>query len=137
MFILLEQTSHMITKNYALAPLLFITLLLSCSDNNSGSLPIHGKYKMFSNDPAISRFIAAEDNYIQVNNDNTIIYNSTINGKPKFNFKGDYAYDPVAKTLTIQWAEGKLPAQLKVELADGEHIIKIGETSYKKEKAQK
>lgn len=117
-------------------PLLFITLLLSCSDNNSASLPIVGKYKMFSNDPAISRFIAFEDNYIQVNNDNTIMYNSTINGKPKFNFKGDYTYDSVSKTLTVQWAEGKLPAQLKVELADGEHIIKIGETSYKKEKAQ-
>ena len=127
----------MLTKNYALVPLLFITLLLSCSDNTGEALPIHGKYKMFSNDPAISRFIAIEDNYIQVNTDNTIIYNSTINGKPKFNFKGDYTYEPVSNTLTVQWEEGKLPAQLKVELADGEHIIKIGETSYRKEKAQK
>jgi hypothetical protein len=137
MFILLEKTGYMITKNYALVPLLFISLLLSCSDSNSDSSSIHGKYKMFSDDPAISRFIANEDNYIRVNNDNTIVYNSTINGKPKFNFKGNYTYDPLSKTLTVQWAEGKLPAQLKVELADGEHIIKIGETSYKKEKAQK
>ena len=127
----------MVTKNYALMSLLIIILLLSCSDNKNESLPIHGKYKMFSNDPAISQFIAIEDNYLQINSDNTIIYNSTINGKPKFNFKGDYSYDPVSKTLTVKWADGKLPAQLKAELVNGDHIITIGETSYKKEKDRK
>ena len=137
MFILLEKISYMATKNYALIPLLTFILLLSCSDNKKESLPIHGKYKMFSNDPAISQFIAIEDNYIRVNNDGTIIYNSTINGKPKFNFRGDYTYDPGSKILTIKWAEGKLPAQLKVESVDDEHTITIGETSYKKENVQK
>lgn len=135
MFFELSQTmSSIITKNHAFRLLLFISLLLSCSDN-TGSLPIYGKYKMLSNDPAISRFIANEDNYIQVNTNKTIVYNSTINNKPKFNFKGEYSYDKESNTLHIKWTGGKLPDQLKIEISGEDYIIRIGETVYKKEKA--
>ena len=137
MFNLLKITGHMITKNYALLLLLCITFLLSCSDYSDEASSIYGKYKMFSSDPAISQFIAHEDNYIQVSKDKTIVYNSTINGKPKFNFKGDYTYDREANTLLIKWVSGKLPDKLKIEEIEGERLIKIGETSYKKEKAKK
>ena len=122
----------MIFKNYTLLLLCFVTLLLSCSSNKNQD--IYGKYKMFSDNPDVSRFIAFEDNYIQVNKDNTIIYNSTINTKPKFNFKGDYAYDKTSNTLQVKWSDGNLPDKLQIELKDGDHIIKIRETTYKKMK---
>ena len=135
MFIVVK-ISQIITKNYALMALLNITLLLSCSDNSGEVLPIHGKYKMFSNNPSISQFIANEDNYIQVNRDKTIVYNSTINMKPKFNFKGEYTYEKESNTLNIRWSDGKLPDKLQIEVIEGDYVIKIGETSYKKEKIQ-
>ena len=136
MFILMKIRSLIVTKNYALVMLLYISLLLSCSDNRGETLPIHGKYKMFSSNPSISQFIANEDNYIQVNKNKTIIYNSTINMKPKFNFKGEYTYEKESNTLLIKWSDGKLPEKLQIEVIEGDHIIKIGETSYKKEKVQ-
>ena len=125
----------MIFKNYTLLLLCFVTLLLSCSSNKDED--IYGKYKMFSDNPEINRFIAFEDNYIQVNKNNTIVYNSTINTKPKFNFKGEYTYDKTSNTLQVKWYDGKLPDKLQIELKDEDHVIKIGETSYKKEKAKK
>jgi hypothetical protein len=134
MFEFSKTMSSINTKNHAFPLLLFITLLLSCADN-TGSLPIYGKYKMFSNDPAVSQFITNEDNYIQVNPDNTIVYNSTINNKPKFNFKGAYTYEKESNTLNVKWTEGKLPDKLKIEISGEDQIIRIGETAYKKEKA--
>ncbi|HJS54179.1 MAG TPA: hypothetical protein VJ765_06525 [Chitinophagaceae bacterium] len=134
MFEISKTMSTIIPKNRASLHLLCITLLLSCSDN-TGSLPIYGKYKMFSNDPAVRQFIANEDNYIQVNPDKTIVYNSTINNKPKFNFKGEYDYEKESGTLNIKWTAGGLPAQLKIEVTEEDYIIRIGETTYKRVKA--
>ena len=128
-----KKMSPIVTKNHAFITFLLIIFLLSCSDSREDSMSIYGKYKMFSDDPNISRFIANEDNFIQVNKDKTIIYNSTINNKPKFNFTGSYTLEENSNILAITWTEGKLPDTLKIELINDYHIIKIGETSYRKE----
>ena len=107
--------------------------LIACSNNASESLPPLGKYKMYSDDPDVNRFVFFENNYIELNKDNTIVYNSTINSKPKFNFKGTYTYDIGSNTLNITWTEGKLPNTLKIETKNKDHIIKIGQSTYKKE----
>lgn len=108
-------------------------ILIACSDNTSNSLPPLGKYKMYSDDPQVNRFIAFENNYIEINKDNTIVYNTTINTKPKFNFKGSYTYDEKSNTLNIAWYQGKLPNALKIETEGKKYIIRIGESTYKKE----
>ena len=107
-------------------------VLFACPNVDSGNTGIYGKYRSYSEDAAVNRYLINEDNYIQINKDNTIVYNTTINGKPKFNFKGTYTYDKVSDTLTIKWTEGKIPDKLKIELTGKDQIIKIGETFYKK-----
>ncbi|HEX6845496.1 MAG TPA: hypothetical protein VF144_00895 [Chitinophagaceae bacterium] len=111
-------------------------LAIGCANNTAQTSPALGKYKMYSDDPEINRFISFEDNYIQINKDNTIIYNSTINSKPRFNFKGDYEYDAALRTLTIKWSDGKIPEKLIIEKNGDDDIIKIGQTSYKRLKTK-
>lgn len=97
--------------------------------------PVYGTYWIYSNDPEIQRFIQGQNTFINLNKDHTIAYNTTINGKPKFNFSGVYTLDEKSNTLTIAWLGGKLPKQLKVEKEGEEYIIRIGETTYKKRRA--
>ncbi len=127
------KTSQKTTCRFLLLLPAFTTILISCTDSASNNLPPLGMYKMYSDNPDVNRFIAFENNYIELNKNNTIVYNSTINTKPKFNFKGTYTYDKESNTLNISWAEGKLPNILKIETLNKNHIIKIGESTYKKE----
>ena len=130
-----KRNSRILYPCYVKA-ILFLSIqsivLFACSNVDPDNVGIYGKYKSYSEDPAVNRYLINEDNYIQINKDNTIVYNTTINGKPKFNFKGTYTYDKVSDTLTIKWAEGKIPDKLKIELSGKDQIIKIGETFYKK-----
>jgi len=77
--------------------------------------------------------MVGEDTYLKVNNDHTIIYNSTMNGKQRFHFEGNFRLDDKTNTLTIQWKEGKLPDTLKIINVGPDYIIQIGNTTYKKE----
>ena len=126
----------MIYKNSAIISTLCLMLIsfFSCDNNNDPSSFIYGKYKLFSTDPSMQQFTAGENTFIGIEKDGTITYNSTINNKPKFNFSGTYKFDKETNTLTIEWKEGKLPGVLKIEPVDDGHVIKIGDTQYKKEK---
>lgn len=128
----------MINKNSA-TTVLFCLMLISffaCHNNDEPSSFIYGKYRIFSTDPSMQQFTSGENTFIEIMKDGTIIYNSTINNKPKFNFTGTYQFNKETSTLTIQWKEGKLPGILGVETVDDGYIIKIGDTQYKKEKKQ-
>lgn len=96
--------------------------------------PVYGTYRISSNDPMIQRSVQNQDIYFQLKDDHLIIYNTTINGKPKFNLKGAYTVDTKTNTLNIKWFGGHLPKHLKVENEGEDYIIRIGETTYKKEK---
>ena len=126
----------MIYKNSAIMilPCLMLISSFACRNNDDDSSFIYGKYMLFSADPSMQQFTTAENTYIEIGKDQTIVYNSTINNKPKFNFTGTYKFNKEANTLTIQWKEGKLPGTLKIETVDDGYVIKIGDTQYKKER---
>ena|SRR5437763_4295580 len=105
---------------------------LSC---NSKSPDIYGTYRLFSDDPSIEKWLAGETTFLQLNSNNTIIYNSTMNGKQRFHFEGNFALDRKTNTLTIRWKDGKLPNILQIEKKGHDYIIQIGSTTYKKENA--
>jgi hypothetical protein len=109
---------------------LTFNLLFSCNETTQA---VYGKYKLFSTDPSIQRWFAGEDTYVKLNSDHTIIYNSTMNGKQRFHFEGNFTLDDKTNTLTIQWKAGKLPDTLKIRNVGQEYIIQIGNTTYKKE----
>jgi len=126
----------MIYKNSTITILLCLMLIsfFACRNNDDRSSFIYGKYRLFSTDPSIQQFTTGENTFIEIAKDQTIVYNSTINNKPKFKFTGTYKFNKETNTLTIQWKEGKLPGTLKIETADDGYVIKIGDTQYKKEK---
>jgi len=105
--------------------------LFACNKDSSS---IYGTYEISSDDPAVQMFIRGQDTYIKLNEDQTIIYHNTINGKPKFHIEGTYTLDKKTNDLAIRWKEGKLPANLKVEKQGEDNVIKVGSTLYKKEK---
>jgi len=108
-----------------------VAILLSCNRRRPA---VVGTYKMYSDDPSVQAWIAGENTYIKLNSDNTIVYNSTINGKQKFHFNGSFVLDEKTNELTIQWKEGKLPDKLLVQQIGPDYFIQIGTTKYKKEK---
>lgn len=108
-----------------------LTILFSC---NKRSPAILGTYKMYSDDPSVQAWIAGENTYIKLNSDNTIVYNTTINGKQKFHFNGNFILDESSNELIIQWKEGKMPNKLRVQQVGADYIIQIGTTIYKKVK---
>lgn len=112
--------------------LILLSTFSSCSENEADPASIFGKYKNYSEDPSINNQLINEDNYIEIKKENTIVYNTTINSKPKFNFKGNYTYDKAANTLIIEWSGGNLPVILKIEKVGKDQIIRIGDTFYKK-----
>lgn len=95
---------------------------------------VYGSYKIYSNDPMVNKFTSGQDIYLKINNDRTIIYHTTINGKPKFHNTGVFTLDEKTNTLAIQWKDGKLPSKLKIEKQKENYVIKIGATVYAKEK---
>jgi len=105
----------------------------SCNKSSN----ILGTYRIYSNDPEVRRWIIGENTYLKLNSDNTIVYNSTMNGKQRFHFEGKFTLDKSTNTLTIQWQDGKLPSKLKIEETGSDYIIHIGTTTYKKENATK
>jgi len=105
-----------------------ITILPSCGKTSN----VLGTYRIYSNDPAVQQWIVGENTYLKLNSDNTIIYNSTMNGKQRFHFEGKFKLDESTKTLTIEWKEGKLPSKLQIEEKGSDYIIQIGTTTYKK-----
>lgn len=105
-----------------------ITILPSCNKTSN----ILGTYRIYSNDPAVQQWIVGENTYLKLNSDNTIIYNTTMNGKQRFHFEGKFTLDRSTNTLTIQWQDGKLPNKLKIEEEGSDYIIRIGTTTYKK-----
>jgi hypothetical protein len=106
-----------------------ITILSSCDKKSN----ILGTYRIYSTDPAVKQWIVGENTYLKLNSDNTIIYNSTMNGKQRFHFEGKFTLDGSTNTLTIQWQDGKLPNKLQIEKKGSDYIIRIGTTTYKKE----
>lgn len=107
---------------------------LACSDSKDRSPNIYGTYIIYSDDPQLKRFTEGQDTYIRLNKDKTIVYNSTINYKPKFNFKGNFTFDEKTNTLTIEWKSGKLPDKITVEKKEEDYLIRIGKTVYLKKK---
>lgn len=101
--------------------------------NKKDQPSIYGVYRIYSNDPAVQLFIAGQNTYLKLNEDRTIVYNTTINGVPKFHFEGTFIQHN--NELAITWKDGKLPGKLKIETQQNNQIIKIGSTLYKKEKA--
>jgi len=132
----LKKTAVMINKNNAIVTLFCLMLIsfFACHNNDDPSSFIFGRYKLFSNDPSLQQFTSGENTFIEIGKDETIIYNSTINNKPKFNFSGTYKFNKKTNTLAIEWKDGKLPAVLKVETVNDGYVIRIGDTQYKKEK---
>jgi len=126
------------TSKKLIAALAFIILaftsffLPACKRNSSA---VYGTYKIYSDDPAVRMFITGQDNYIKLNDDQTIIYHTTINDKPKFHIEGAFTLDKKSDEITVQWKSGKLPGKLKIEKQGEDYVIKIGSTLYKKEKA--
>ena len=109
--------------------------LHSCGDTEQKAAGIYGKYKASSDDPAINKFLAGEDNYLELRNNQTIVYNTTINGKPKFHFTGTFALDEPSKTVNITWKDNeKLPKKLTIENKDEKQVITVGQTNYIKQK---
>jgi len=108
-------------------------VLFSCNKTTS---PVFGTYKIYSEDPSVKRWIAGENTYLKLSNDYTIVYNSTINGKQKFHFDGNFVLDQKTNELTIEWKQGKLPTKLQVQQVGSDYIIQVGTTTYKKEKAK-
>src|SRR4030095_2353205 len=127
-----ESTRQKFIGLFSIAIMMF--LFLSC--NNKSTPAIVGTYRIYSEDPSIQRWIAGEDTYFKLNDDHTIIYNSTINGKPKFNFDGNFVLDQKTNELTIDWNQGKLPNKLQVQQVGSDYIIQVGTTTYKKQKAK-
>ena len=83
----------------------------------------------------IQRSVFNQKIFLKIDENNTIAYNTTINSKRKFDFSGTYVLDEKTNTLTVAWLGGNLPKQLKVEQEGEDYIIRIGETTYKKEKS--
>lgn len=107
-----------------------LILFLVASACGTGSFQsITGKYRATSKDPVVNRFLQSEDNYLMINEDNTIIYHSTINSKPKYLHKGSYEYAKDKQQLVIRWQSGKLPSVLQF---DETGSIIIGNTVYVK-----
>jgi hypothetical protein len=111
---------------------LTILLLFSLNRGLASPTPVQGIYRIYSNDPAIRLYIQDQNTYIKLNADRTIVYSTTINGKPKFHFEGTYTQQD--NEIAIKWKEGKLPSKLTIEKKGDDHIIKVGSTMYKKEK---
>lgn len=111
--------------------LLFIAVLLAsgCDRAETKKEQIYGKYRAYSEDPRDQRFLAAEDNYLEIKADK-IVYQTTINQKPKFYFEGRYQLNSKTLELEIEWKEGKLPKKLKIEKDSENLFIKIGNTFY-------
>jgi hypothetical protein len=109
-----------------------VLLLASVKQEQSANVPVQGIYRIYSDDPAIRLYIQEQNTYIKLNADQTIVYNTTINGKPKFYFEGTYTHRN--NEISIKWKDGKLPSNLTIEKKGDDQIIKIGSTMYKKEK---
>jgi hypothetical protein len=127
------KKNHVIITSTVLIAVICLTAFLFFAQQ-TGTASIYGKYLITSNDPMIQRSVQNQRIYLLLNKNNTIAYNTTINGKRKYDFSGTYILDKKNNTLTIAWLGGKLPKQLKVEKEGGDYIIRIGETIYKKEK---
>lgn len=109
-----------------------VFLLFSLSQAPLMPLQVHGIYRIYSDDPAIKLYIQNQNTYIKLNPDKTIVYNTTINGKPKFHFEGTYRQQH--GEIVIEWKDGKLPSKLSIEKKGDDQVIKIGSTMYKKER---
>lgn len=109
-----------------------VFLLFSLNQGSTMPSPVQGIYRIYSDDPAISLYIQDQNTYIKLNADRTIVYSTTINGKPKFHFEGTYTQQN--NSIAIKWKEGKLPSKLTIEKKGDDQIIKVGSTMYKKEK---
>src|SRR5204863_5532123 len=103
--------------------LISVAVFLSCGKR---TMPLFGTYRIYSEDPSVKRWIAGENTYIKLNNDKTIVYNSTINGKQKFHFEGEFVLDEKTNTLTIQWKAGKLPEKMQIRKIGTDYVIEIG-----------
>jgi hypothetical protein len=114
--------------------LLTLSVFLLFFLNQAPAMPstVQGTYRIYSDDPAIRLYIQDQNTYIKLNADRTIVYTTTINGKPKFHFEGTYTQQN--NEIAIKWKEGKLPSKLTIEKKGDDHIIKVGSTMYKKEK---
>lgn len=111
----------------------FFLPFTSCKEE-APDAEITGKYVATSEDPQARAFLAGENNFIEIRNDKTILYNTTINQKPKFYFEGTFSFDDVSRVLSIKWEKGKLPNQLKVEDDGRFYVIRIGNTAFIKSK---
>lgn len=96
--------------------------------------PVFGTYRIYTTDPNILRHVINQDISLKLNENHTIAYNTTLNGKRFQDISGTFVLDEKTNTLTIAWLRGKLPKKLKVEKEGNDYIIRIGETMYKKEK---
>ncbi|MFV8271281.1 hypothetical protein ACNQGP_15285 [Flavobacterium sp. GT2N3] len=128
----LKRKKNFITASFLIL-LTLIAVLLFFNKREPSS--VYGSYKIYSNDPTVNKFTSGQDIYLKVNNDRTIIYHTTINGKQKFHNTGVFILNEKTNTLAIQWKDGKLPSKLKIEKQKENYVIKIGTTVYMKEKA--
>lgn len=119
----------------AMSVIVLITLtvcaLFALNQVPASLLPVQGIYRIYSDDPAIRLYIQDQNTYIKLNADRTVVYSTTINGKPKFHFEGTYTQQD--NEIVIKWKEGKLPSKLTIEKKGDDQIIKVGSTMYKKE----
>lgn len=126
-----KMDARKIAFNKLMALVLVIMLCTSCKQKAS---PVSGTYRITSDDPVAKMLLAAENTYIKVNNDGTILYNTTLNQKPKFHILGTYTLDEKTNTLHVKWDSGKLPNKLTVQKVQANDVIRIGETVYVKER---
>lgn len=102
--------------------------LSSCAKNNRD---IAGVYNYYSEDRLAMRMMAGQNTYLKIDDKQTIIYHTEINGKKIIQHEGIYHLGK-DNMLNINWKTGKVPGQLKIE-KEGEHyIIKIGNSLYRK-----
>jgi len=120
-------------KEICVFSFLLLAIFLSC---NKSASSVFGTYRIYSEDPAINQWVVGENTYLKLKEDNTIIYNSTMNGKQRFHFDGTFTLDDNTNTLTIQWKQGKLPNKMQIQKIGSDYVIQIGNTTYKKEKSE-
>lgn len=132
-----EETASLNRKKIVITTaflLLLISIAVVLFFNKKEPSAVYGSYRIYSSDPIVNKFTSGQDIYLQVNNNQTIIYHTTINGKQKFHNTGVFTFDEKTNTLAINWKDGKLPTTLKIEKQKENYVIKIGATVYTKEK---
>lgn len=105
-------------------------LLIGCSQQENNP-DITGMYQLRIPDSLQNAYVAPANGQIMIQEDNRIVYQTTLNNKPYLDIKG--TYDVLAENkIVVQWESGKLPDTILIQQSGDQKSIMIGSTSYLK-----